>query len=858
MSEDRELEYARAERARALNPSSFDKGFGEGDDNMGFGGDEEWGSFTSGGDSGGFGNDSGGFGGFGGDSGFGGGGFGGDSGFGGGFGGDSGFGGNSGGFDSGFGGGFGGGGFGGGFGSFGGQNQGQAPQQQDEGKAIEDVIGDGIVNGGKAVFDATKKIGTAAKDFNVFNMRGMGKQLLVTGAICSFTGIILALAKSDMVLNFVVSGLISMGIGVIVFTSAHEKIEDNNLTEPEKPVQSTQQSQPQVQAQQQQDSWGTGGFGDSGFGDSGFGDSGFGSSSSSSTTESSDDDWGDADSWGDDEDWGNFNEGSSEQTVTEEPTSSFGDDMGFDFSLDDVEETKPADVLDEVTYNNGVVTRQYIFEKMSKILPHVNKNFNTIEELDEDSSEFGVWLKHLNKAVDVLKPDADSKEAKPQLISVKKKTFYYLLEISVKGVKGIKPDALMEQLVSLFAYDVKTNKRNNNIYGSYDSIGGVYYIKIMRGESATVSIEDIMMAEKNYFLDTKNEMPCALGIDIDGDPILIDAATFDTLLITGVPRTGKSWAARSMLLQMMAFSSPEDVHFYILDPKECISDYNKMRLPHIKRFETTDSAVLDVLREVVRVEGPRRKEMLAQAGVYKIQEFREKNPTVSFPYLYVVIDEVVTLSGRMDKDTKNEFQGLLTELVTQLPATGIRLFMIPHVVKDDIIKKTITQNIPCRISVRGDAEHIETCTGLKPKDFPYKLNNVGDMAVNIKTKDGDLRNFVHSTVVATSAEKTDEAFDFVDGLWRKILNIDMDAELRVTKGSSNKTNRGMSVAQPTRQSVQQKSDAQFKPVVQATATKQVNPAEQFKPVVQAPVQEVFNYNTTSTDDTGDDDDLAIW
>jgi hypothetical protein len=95
----------------------------------------------------------------------------------------------------------------------------------------------------------------------------------------------------------------------------------------------------------------------------------------------------------------------------------------------------------------------------------------------------------------------------------------------------------------------------------------------------------------------------------------------------------------------------------------------------------------------------------------------------------------------------------------------MRLFMVPHVVKNQIIAKTTTDLIPCRISVCGDAEHIESTTGTKERDFPQKLPNMGDMAVRFGN---DPTFFVHSAVLAPSNDEMDELFDFLARFWSKI------------------------------------------------------------------------------------------
>jgi len=53
-----------------------------------------------------------------------------------------------------------------------------------------------------------------------------------------------------------------------------------------------------------------------------------------------------------------------------------------------------------------------------------------------------------------------------------------------------------------------------------------------------------------------------------GNVILDDAKDLHTCMIMGKPRSGKSWYVFNLLLTLMAFNSPEEIQFVIIDPKE--------------------------------------------------------------------------------------------------------------------------------------------------------------------------------------------------------------------------------------------------------------------------------------------------
>ena len=134
-----------------------------------------------------------------------------------------------------------------------------------------------------------------------------------------------------------------------------------------------------------------------------------------------------------------------------------------------------------------------------------------------------------------------------------------------------------------------------------------------------------------------------------GDVIRHDFKLLESIIITGMPRKGKSWFTLSVLTQMCAFCSPKELHLYIGDPKDGISDYNNFVLPHVKRFESEDSKVLNMLRELVKVEAPRRTKIIGDASNVNIWDFKAKYPDVDLPVIDVVVDERVTLSS-MEKE----------------------------------------------------------------------------------------------------------------------------------------------------------------------------------------------------------------
>ena len=290
--------------------------------------------------------------------------------------------------------------------------------------------------------------------------------------------------------------------------------------------------------------------------------------------------------------------------------------------------------------------------------------------------------------------------------------------------QGFKPELVASELANIYAYADGT--KNENVFAKVDTIGAHCKITIFNGAAAMISLKDMMLQQKDWICDTKNYMPVVLGIDQLGKVITVDCKKLESIIITGMPRSGKSWFVQAVLTQMCAFTPPSELNIFICDPKDDVSDFKDFKLPHVKKFVSGDNNIVKTLNNLVKVEGPRRKKIIGDAGFVNIWDYKEQNPDVKLPIIYVVIDEVVTLASRMDKETNNEFRMLLRELISQLPALGIRAFLIPHVLNNDIIEKKTSDLVPCKISVCGDADHIEKATGSKPKEFPYRLVNKGD------------------------------------------------------------------------------------------------------------------------------------
>lgn len=649
---------------------------------------------------------------------FGGGGFGGSS-FGGGM--NGGFGGGSfgGGMNNGFGG-----GMNGGF-----SNQYGNPQnmnRQNQGMNPEDRFFEALVKGGKGSINFLKEMFNSFKTFDSLRAMNFGRNLTISSfAILLLSGL-LALFKIGGMSQFAISSCLGLGVGIPTFLIKMDRLkkdEELGLLTREPAVEENFENMNGMEEDFPE----------------------------SEDEEPIEEKWEDED----------IDLEPDEPMFTSSPT--------IEDKLEEVDEeppVNPLDVLDRLNASSYGLSRQYLFEAIVACMEHKTKNYDAEVQIEEDSKEFLGWCSYVEKAAQFVIPKG-SDASDVAVLSVTDKLFYTLIEVArPTWLTETKCDTLVSNIVKDCSYDHNKHKRDESVYGLCDITTDRVYIKIMKGETALITLKDAFMNVKDVLLNTKNKMPIVLGVNEEGEVVWSDFyKDVNALLVTGQPRSGKSWAVLAIIAQIMMFCSPKEVNFLFMDPKAEISDFYNLTVPHIRKFVSTDDGIVKTMNWVVNQEGPRRKALMAKYKCKNIMDLRSNHPEVELPFLYILIDEVITLADRMSKETKQEFQGYLRTIVTQFPATGIRLIMIPHEIKDDIINKTTTNAIPVRINVRGNADAIEAVTGAKHKDFDYKLVHPGDMACKLNNTEV---LFAHSAVISEGNDGVDRFYNFLTNLWLKL------------------------------------------------------------------------------------------
>ena len=220
-------------------------------------------------------------------------------------------------------------------------------------------------------------------------------------------------------------------------------------------------------------------------------------------------------------------------------------------------------------------------------------------------------------------------------------------------------------------------------------------IEVPNGETSIVALRDVIDSET--FQKIGSPLRFALGQDVAGQPIAADLGMMPHLLIAGTTGSGKSVCVNAIICCLLAFNSPDDLKFVMVDPKRVeLTLYNG--IPHLLAPVVVDlERVIGVLRWVTS-EMDNRYKRFAQAGARNIVDFNARiagdGGEERMPYILLVIDELADLMMMAPDETEK----MICRLAQMARATGIHLIISTQRPSVDVVTGLIKANFPARIS----------------------------------------------------------------------------------------------------------------------------------------------------------------
>lgn len=262
------------------------------------------------------------------------------------------------------------------------------------------------------------------------------------------------------------------------------------------------------------------------------------------------------------------------------------------------------------------------------------------------------------------------------------------------------------------------NARYNIIATLDRSSYGDFAIIATRTERQPLNLKSVL------YTTAYNETPqtaAGIGVDDNGNPVIIDIVNAPHILIAGTTGSGKSVLLNSLITSILYKATPFDAKFIMIDPKQVEMTLYK-DLPHLyKPIITNVPDAITTLADAC-AEMDKRTKILAENGVKSLSEAPHL-----FPRLYIVIDELADLM----LTSKNAVETSIIRIAQLGRAPGIHLIIATQRPSTNIITGLIKANIPTKIAL-ATANTADSMTVLN-HGGAEKLTGRGDAI--IKTPD---------------------------------------------------------------------------------------------------------------------------
>ena len=296
------------------------------------------------------------------------------------------------------------------------------------------------------------------------------------------------------------------------------------------------------------------------------------------------------------------------------------------------------------------------------------------------------------------------------------------------GVR-LRPGVKMNRLVNL-ADDLALKMSARSIRVARIPGRDMVGVEVPNPKSRVVVLRELL--EDEQWSGEERLLPVALGLDLEGRPVIADLAKMPHLLIAGATGTGKSVGINAIITSLIYhYQHKEDLRLLMIDPKMVeLSMYKD--LPHLRHpVVTNNKEAARVLKWAVG-EMERRYALLEANGARNMSDFNRKvldgkplkNPAPrrvtltdiaaeapdtpppppevepytegKLPLIVVVVDELADLMMTVQAEVETP----MARLAQKARAVGLHLILATQRPSVNVITGLIKANFPSRIAFR--------------------------------------------------------------------------------------------------------------------------------------------------------------
>lgn len=207
----------------------------------------------------------------------------------------------------------------------------------------------------------------------------------------------------------------------------------------------------------------------------------------------------------------------------------------------------------------------------------------------------------------------------------------------------------------------------------------------------------IDIVNQDEFINAKDPLTVALGLDIDGKGVYASITKMPHGLVAGATGSGKSVCINTILMSFLFKYSPDELKLLLIDPKMVeLSAYNDV--PHLITPVITDAKIATAGLKWAVEEMENRFKKFSNEVVKDIIAYNEKAARVGgitkMPYIVIIVDELADLM----QIASGTVESAIMRLTQKARACGIHLIIATQRPSTDVIKGTIKSNIPTRLA----------------------------------------------------------------------------------------------------------------------------------------------------------------